>query len=200
MFHVKEIRDTHKMEDNPTNSLISLQDFEAYYKKNYGSNCPPYTSAVLDNNNLSVSRFVKEILTPRAKNGKVRATDAAHMLELWLHGHWTREEMQAADMIPQPTAEQLKYWLDLFNQDIKELVKVSPTKIAAGFSILMGYHDYWILKGRYDEIFKDDDFNVWYKKAGTKFRLFTPDGPKPFDIKDISDKAMTIIKFKLDVR
>lgn len=183
---------------NPTNSLISLSDFKAHYLKKWRPNVPPYTVAVLEYDNSMIERFVNEVLAKRAVDNKVPANDAAKSLELWLTGNYIRNLFKNDKYINIPTQEQIDYWLKFFKQDVKTLAEYGPNVISAGFNLLIFYYAHWVDKEKYEKIFNTDNFDDWHKNATSNVKVFSKDYT-PFDIRDISDKAQTILKFRIDM-
>lgn len=122
------------------NSLISMEDAASMYRVRTRPNDPPYSVSVCKLNNRLVDQWKKTVLLRYANtDGKVPCAIVEPSWDTFYEGTQVIKlaELHEKGLVPQPTEEQLSYWVNFFeNSTIEDMHPYGSGVIHMGWKLI----------------------------------------------------------------
>ena len=92
--------------------------------------------------------------------------------DLWYEGQGIRQYVKIEKMLPRPTKEQLKFWIDLLEKStIEELHSHGMGVISFAQKLIQSEIRMYISSQKWEKIYKEGEITQWAKSAGENQEL-----------------------------
>jgi len=181
-------------------SMITLKDLKNLMIKKIPENASPYDRQSIEYNHRLLNDFLKDMVQPNLKGGKIECGHIDEMWNIYQEGKETEIMYSMRDQLFQIPKESVEYWRKVFELPVEEMLKLGKSTLLYGYDILSLWYRRWIMDMKYQQFFSNPDPLRWliHKDDIKDFEANTSKFTN-IDIKKYMKKMMHIMNNKVQI-
>lgn len=142
-------------------SAILVKDLVKIIKKEIPENSPPYLRSSLEYSHQLVDDFIRDLIQPNTKEGRINCHFAQLAWKVYQEGRETEVAYKMLDKIPKVSTEDFKFWKNVFDQPVDQMLLLGRTTLLFGFDVLNLWFRRWLLEQKYVQFFENGNPSRW---------------------------------------